>query len=118
MGELNLLNINEFVEKGYLQEANRLFFHPLGLSLVVKYDEDSQQFALGGVLDCRSDEEGVVFGSSKDSGQASVRTEKFSSVQKEIKEKSSIRVQRFGWSIQPIEDMVRTDSMEVDGQGH
>ncbi len=29
------LDLKEFVETGYLQEANRLFFHPLGLALAV-----------------------------------------------------------------------------------
>ncbi len=34
------IDIREFVEEGFLQEANRLFFHPLGLALVAKFDTD------------------------------------------------------------------------------
>lgn len=32
---IKYLNIKEFREKGYLQEANRRFFHPLGVALEV-----------------------------------------------------------------------------------
>jgi hypothetical protein len=34
--DMKKMDIGEFLEKGYLQEANRLFFHPLGLALTVE----------------------------------------------------------------------------------
>jgi hypothetical protein len=33
--EIKMMDIGEFVENGYLQEANRIFFHPLGLAMSV-----------------------------------------------------------------------------------
>lgn len=33
MSEITYLDMNEFRDGGYLQEANRLFLHPLGLAL-------------------------------------------------------------------------------------
>lgn len=117
-GGLNLISIDEFVEQGYLQEVNRLFFHPLGLSLLVKYDEEDRAFKLGGVLDCREDAEGVIFGSSKDSNQSFLREKKYSSVNREKEKRSSVRLNNFGWEVQPISDMTRLDSHEEGGLGN
>lgn len=54
------VDIKEFRELGFLQEANRLFFHPLGLALEVIQDADGSE-RLGGVWDHRDDEEGIMF---------------------------------------------------------
>jgi hypothetical protein len=55
------MDIAEFQADGYLQEANRLFFHPLGLALeIVREDDGSSR--LGGVWDYREDPEGMFFG--------------------------------------------------------
>lgn len=59
--EIKKMNIKEFREKGFLQEANRLFFHPLGLALEVIIKDDGTQ-KLGGVWDYRDDAEGMLFG--------------------------------------------------------
>ncbi len=48
------LDARTLVDGGYLQEANRQFFHPLGLALAL---EDG---ALR-VWDCRDDPEGICF---------------------------------------------------------
>lgn len=74
------MNIKEFRELGFLQEANRHFFHPLGLALEVvselcpecgghSEDDDPCEACdgggyierLGGVWDYRDDPEGVTF---------------------------------------------------------
>jgi len=62
------MKIQEFRELGFLQEVNRLFFHPLGLALevVVKCKEmpdvaDSGEMLIGGIWDYRDDPEGVLF---------------------------------------------------------
>lgn len=57
---INRIDIKEFREEGFLQEANRLFFHPLGLALEVIIEEDGTE-KLGGVWDYRSDPEGILF---------------------------------------------------------
>ncbi len=58
--KIKRIDIKAFREKGFLQEANRLFFHPLGLALEVIVDEDGTE-SLGGVWDYRNDEEGMTY---------------------------------------------------------
>ena len=56
--EISRMDLNEFIRDGYLQEANRLFFHPLGLALSAAVSDDGE-VKLSGIYDCR--EEGIVF---------------------------------------------------------
>jgi hypothetical protein len=56
------MDIAEFRRLGFLQEANRLFFHPLGLALEIMEAEGNAPAYISGVWDCRDDPEGVVFG--------------------------------------------------------
>lgn len=60
MENINRMDINEFREKGILQEVNRQFFHPLGLALKIIIDGDNSK--LGGIWDYRHDPEGILFG--------------------------------------------------------
>jgi len=59
--EIKFIDIKEFRAKGFLQEANRLFFHPLGLALAVNIHEDGTE-TLDGIWDYRDDPEGMFFG--------------------------------------------------------
>jgi len=59
--DIKRMDIAEFRQLGFLQEANRLFFHPLGLALEVVVDDDGTE-RLGGVWDYRGDPEGMVYG--------------------------------------------------------
>jgi hypothetical protein len=52
--------VKEFRERGYLQEVNRLFFHPLGMALAVEQGDDGE-WRFVGVLDARDDPEGFMF---------------------------------------------------------
>jgi hypothetical protein len=61
MSDIKSMEIKEFVEKGFLQEVNRKFFHPLGLALAVKDNEDGT-WSLHEVWDYRDDPEGMFFG--------------------------------------------------------
>lgn len=61
MDKIKYMPIKEFREKGFLQEANRLFFHPLGLAIEVKIDSSGNE-TLGGMWDYRDDPEGMLFG--------------------------------------------------------
>ena len=61
MNEIKRMDIKEFRELGFLQEANRWFFHPLGLALEVAIDEETGKEVLGGVWDFRDDPEGMAF---------------------------------------------------------
>lgn len=58
------LTPKELIDGGYVQEVNRLFFHPLGLALAVNPDQDIEDhgyFAIQ-IWDCRDDPEGFEFG--------------------------------------------------------
>ena len=59
--KIKRIDIKEFREIGFLQEVNRLFFHPLGLALEVEIDDAGNE-KLGGVWDYRDDPEGMAFG--------------------------------------------------------
>lgn len=94
MTEIKKIDIKEFVESGYLQEANRRFFHILGLALEVYVDDDGN-YSLGGVWDYRDDPEGMVFNS--------VDPDKVYAVQEQIEQKVEARQKMFGWFLQPYE---------------
>lgn len=67
--EIKYLDVAEFRRLGYLQEANRLFFHPRGLALEIKVADDGTE-TLGGVWDAREDDEGWMFGDWGDDADA------------------------------------------------
>ena len=50
--------MKEFMETGLLQEANRLFFHPLGMSLFIEQDVESKECIFKGLIDDRHRLEG------------------------------------------------------------
>ncbi len=62
--KIKLMDIKEFREKGFLHEANRQFFHPIGLALQVGLLEDGSE-VLGGIWDYRDDPEGMFFGNNE-----------------------------------------------------
>lgn len=88
-----LIDIEEFREGGFLQEANRLFFHPLGLALEVVVEDDGTEH-LGGVWDYRDDPEGVVF------GDGMIEPAKVAHVESERLRHVATRRAMFGASIQ------------------
>lgn len=55
------LDLQEFIDFGYLQEANRQYFHVLGLALAVRLDDEEKPIGMF-VYDAREDIEGVMFG--------------------------------------------------------
>jgi hypothetical protein len=91
------IDIKEFREKGYLQEVNRKFFHPLGLALEVKIDSDGNE-SLGGIWDSRDDPEGFTF-----AGLNEEDCKKAADIEKEFKIKEKYREEHLGFSIQPAE---------------
>jgi len=95
MNDIKYIDITEFREMGFLQEANRLFFHPLGLALEVNIDDDGTE-RLSGVWDYRDDPEGMVF------DKESLSLEKWRNVSQEKVRHFSARVKLFGQYIQPL----------------
>ena len=87
--------------EGYLAEANRLFFHPLGLALAV-VEEDDGSLSLA-VLDDRSDLEGWHF-----SGDSLPDvTAKAQKIREERNRRHPIRMTALGYWTQPVEMTTR-----------
>jgi hypothetical protein len=61
MSDIKHIPIKEFREIGFLQEANRQFFHPLGLALEINVDDETGEETISGVWDYREDPEGIEF---------------------------------------------------------
>lgn len=59
--DIKRMDLQEFRDLGYLQEVNRLFFYPRGLSLEMIVTQDTNQvLRFGGVHDYRDDPEGII----------------------------------------------------------
>lgn len=62
--QIKYMDPKEFQELGFLQEANRLFFHPLGLALDVSINTETGEVSIGGIWDYREEPEGIIFDSA------------------------------------------------------
>ena len=93
------MDIKEFREKGYLQEANRVFFHPLGLALAIRQNDDGTE-DIAGLWDYRDDPEGIVYADNSFNNEESQNKRLF--VLKELSEKFNNRQEKLGFSIQPV----------------
>jgi len=100
VNDIKRINIKEFREFGYLQEVNRLFFHPLGLALEIEIDDDGNE-RLGGVWDYRDDPEGIAY--CEDLVNSPDFALKVQAVQEEFKKKIPHRRKKLGYIIQMID---------------
>ena len=91
------IDLNEFRDFGFLQEANRRFFHPLGLALFVRVDGDGKCISLG-CQDGRDDPEGFCF-----TGVDNVAIEKVGRVQALLDRNGEYRRKLFGYVVQELE---------------
>jgi hypothetical protein len=99
---IKYMDIKEFREEGYLQEANRRFFHPLGLALETYKDRDGKE-SIAGIWDYRDDPEGIIFNIAKANKQRQQKFLKcYQNVQEEMEQKKKTRLQRFGFFIESI----------------
>jgi hypothetical protein len=100
--EIKYIDIKEFREKGYLQELNRQFLHPLGLALEIKIDEDGKE-TLGGIWDYRNDAEGIHYDLKNSLESRKNRfKEKCDFVDNEYNKRSIERRKKLGFVIEPI----------------
>jgi len=100
--KINYMSIKEFREEGYLQEANRRFFHPLGLALEVTRDRDGN-YLLTGIWDYRDDPEGIIYSIAKaDRHRQETFLKKYNNVQEEMEKKKKTRLRKFGFFIERI----------------
>lgn len=102
MSDVAYMDVKELVNKGYLQEVNRRFFHPLGLALAVEVDEVGD-YKIIGVQDYRIDPEGVVFENLNN--PQSIK--KFETIEAEFKKFLEIRNRLYGFGIQPMKSELK-----------
>jgi len=87
------MDLQEFADKGYLQEANRMFFHPLGIALAISRDTDTGKvISLYGIQDYRDEPGGMVFDEFDQ--------EKVEFIKSEIKRREQERIGKLGSFIQ------------------
>lgn len=105
-GTVRRMDLNEFVEKGFLFEINRCFLHPCGLALeVVQHSPDDggpPLTYLGGVWDYRDDPEGMRYGEPPDDPIWITRRKKAASVRAHEQERHAARRAALGFVVQPI----------------
>jgi len=92
---IDRIPIKDFRRFGYLQEANRVFFHPLGLALEVVVDSEGEE-SLGGVW-ISHDPEGIIFNALNEADREKARR-----VRDLWKAKARTRLACLGYVVQPI----------------
>ena len=92
------ISMKEFVEAGYLQEANRQFFHVLGLSMEVKKTGDKYEF--DGIWDFRDIKGGIRFGDDIIQNQDFVS--RTNNIKEKISENKSLRKQLYNEITQSV----------------
>ena len=106
MSKIKRIDIKEFREKGYLQEVNRLFFHPLGLALEVIINKETGEETLGGIWDYRDDPEGMYYAINDPKFTNGERLkemqQKCDFVAKEREERHKKRFEALGFIFEPI----------------
>lgn len=97
------ITAREFMDRGYLQEVNRQFLHPLGLALSISIDdsdpEDAGEFV--GVWDYREDPEGMEFGGPDNYG---LDARKALNVEEDRLAHEAARKRLWGQVIQPLDN--------------
>lgn len=102
MNEVKRMTVKDFREKGFLQELNRQFLHPLGLALevIIDMDEDNKSpDRFGEVWNLQDHPEGIVFLRTEMDKKEFQRKVKY--VNKLWAERAGVRTRKFGWMIQP-----------------
>lgn len=89
------MDVGEFKDFGYLQELNRRFLHPLGLSLMVEQDKHGT-WRLAGIWDYRDDLEGIICADGVLSFDKQLR------VNQEMIKRDIKRLRKLGFVIQPV----------------
>jgi len=102
--DIKYIDIKEFREKGYLQELNRRFLHPLGLALEVKIEDDGTE-VLGGVWDYREDLEGIYYDlENSDETRINNFKRKKNFIDSELQIIGDNRMKKLGFIIEPIDE--------------
>ncbi|MCA1027055.1 hypothetical protein LCM23_13215 [Cytobacillus kochii] len=97
MNEIKRIDVKEFRVKGYVQELNRQFLHPLGMALEIVIDEDGNE-SLGGIWDYREDTEGILY--ADEIAKSRRFKENIEFVRQQWREKEKTRKKIHGFMIQ------------------
>jgi len=92
-----IMNVKEFCDGGFLQEANRKFFHPLGLCLRATRNDDGT-----GYFDVVTDDDPEGWYFPDDDGMAEVRLAKAIAVKQEFDKRAEARTKLLGSPIQRL----------------
>lgn len=101
--KIKRIDIKEFREKGYLQELNRRFLHPLGLALEIIIDDNGNE-KLGGIWDYRDDKEGIYYdiaNSNLERKNRFIANKNF--IDKEFEIRCKNRKEILGFDIEPLD---------------
>ena len=92
----------EFCDDGYLFEANRQFFHLLGLQLVAQVGDDDLRLR---VLDRRQTPAGLVYEPVEDEELVYARRAKVERIAIAWEKRAQRRLKRYGYIIQPAAEL-------------
>ena len=95
-------DITELLDLGLLQEANRRFFHILGLELVVRVGESGEETL--SIIDGREEVGGMIF-RHQEEPWSTVRRDRAHRVEEMWKRCLAARSQRYGFERQPVADL-------------
>lgn len=105
MSKRAMMSIKEFREKGYLQELNRCFLHPLGLAMEVKVDEDGTE-TFGCIWDERDDPGGIIFDiENSDVDRQIAFDKKKAFIEHERYRRDPVRRRVVGFVLEPVRDL-------------
>jgi len=102
--KINYITVEEFREKGYLQELNRRFLHPLGLALSINIDENGVE-TFGDIWNYRGDDEGIYYDLlNSDDERINKFKENAQYIDSEFEKRKQKRIEMFGDIIEPIKN--------------
>lgn len=113
MEKVKKIDIREFREMGYLQEANRRFFHPLGLAIEVNI-KDNGDHSIGCIWDYREDEEGIYYCLNNSDDKRKERFKKNKDfIDSQFKRRISNRKKKLGFGIESVDGSPELPSDEL-----
>lgn len=98
MATENYISPKDFLNKGYVQEANRIFFHPLGLQLEIHTNDEGIDEIK--VLDRSIIPEGLIMSEEEINSDKVKENAKFFFF--EINKRMELRIATFKFAIQPV----------------
>jgi len=99
---IEYMDVEEFLNEGYLHEVNRRFFHPLGLALVIRCETDDETgeptgpWEVAGIWGARHVPEGICF---SDDTLEPDKAQRISDIEDARRD---ARVERLGYWVQPV----------------